>query len=105
MSAFSAALATLHADPNMSAAATYSPKAGASAAVRIVWRPRGNTDYGPFEVRASVPAYQAEVLASALANDPVEGDLLRVDGVNYKVRKAERDGEQLTWLLDLDRLS
>ena len=102
MSAFAALANTLFADENLSAAATYHPKAGAAVALRVLRLPRQNTEFTGFDVGASAPAERAEVRASDVAQ-PREGDTLKIGDDRFRVRKAEKGDEGLTWLLDLDR--
>jgi hypothetical protein len=105
VTAVQAAINLLFADPNLSVAATYRPRAGAEVSVRLLRQRRGHSDFDAgFQVGATAPADHAELRVAEMAA-PQEGDVLDLGGgERYRVRKAELDGERLVWLLDLDRV-
>lgn len=101
MNAFAAMFAALHADPNVSADAFYTPAAGAAVACRVVWS-SGDRDVGVWDTGGvTTPARIAEVLSSAVAT-AAEGDTLTVGGAVYRITKATQpNSDRLTWRLEL----
>lgn len=96
MTVFSTALATLHADTNLSVAASYRrpPYAWQSCSVILSQ---------PTDIAGSAIAGQlsAEIRAAEVTDEPQRGDEVRIDGTTYTVEQAERDVLALTWKLTL----
>ena len=99
--AFAAALAVLHADPNLSVAATWS-RGVSSAAVRVIL-----SAPDAIQAVAAPGVVDADAMAmlpvSALVQAPRAGDLLTIGADAYTVVSAERDAERVTWRLGLRR--
>lgn len=101
MNAFAAALAVLHADPNLSTVAEYQPAAGGA------WVPVGIVLSRPQDVVQGFGQARAiAVSASVLAADwpaPARGDKLRriSPAATWRVEGAEPDALGLSWQLSL----
>lgn len=100
MAVFGVMVDALFGDPNLSAAATYTPSGGSASAVRVIRR-APSQDAPLFNTGASLPAYSADVRVSELTS-PQEGDALVIGSDTFTVRKFEKDSERLVWKLDLD---
>lgn len=99
MSAFDAALAALHSDPNLSRSATYFVDGqGTGIAMRVVWaEPEREVDFG--QTGAVVREIEADVRLAEIAN-PKRGDQLQ--SLNrYSVEKVLKDSECLSARLTL----
>lgn len=97
MTAFSAAIDAIFADPNMAADATYLPiTGGAAVAVRLISRrPDEAVEYGGSTLVTPTALY--DVRTSDVA-ELRKGDCFDIDGVRYEVQaKPRRDRERLTW--------
>jgi len=98
---FDVMLDDLFADPHLARDATWrAGGAGDGVPVRLILR-RPDETAAIFDVHATLPRLAAEVRASEVAA-PAEGDLLSLDGADYRVRGAERDSERLLWRLSLE---
>lgn len=101
MNAFAAALAVLHADPNLSTAAEYQPAAGGA------WTPVGIVLSRPQDLVAGFGQARAVAAsASVLSADwavPARGDKLRrlSPATTWKVESVEPDPLGLSWQLSL----
>jgi hypothetical protein len=101
MNAFAAALAVLHADPNLSTAAEYQPAAGGA------WTPVGIVLSRPQDVVSGFGQARAVAAsASVLAADwpaPARGDRLRLASPAraWKIEAVEPDPLGLSWRLSL----
>ena len=104
MTAFDRALATLHADTNMSVAASFRRPPYAWESVRVILS-HPTEAFGT--ARAST--LQADLIAGAVTDTPQPGDELRIDVATYQiaagtvftVEDTERDPLALTWRLTL----
>jgi hypothetical protein len=104
MSAFAAALATLHADPNMAEAGQYRRPPWPWAPARII-RTAPNADMGGLGGPGARAGYlYADVPVAALAYTPQRGDEVKLGAVVYTVEDAERDTLGLSWRLTLSAL-
>ena len=99
MSAFDAALAALHSDPNLSRSATYFVNGtGDGVAVRVVWaEPEREADFG--QTGAVAREIEADVRLAEIA-EPKRGDQL-VSLNRYSVEKVLKDSECLSARLTL----
>jgi len=99
--AFAAALSALHADPNLSSAATWS-RGGSSADLRVIL-----SAPNIIQAVATAGVVDADAMAmvpvSALAQAPRAGDGLAVGTTAYTIVSVERDAERITWSLGLRR--
>lgn len=101
MSAFSAAIDAIFADPNMAADATWSDQGvGSPTSCRVIRRaPDELTDYGQARIRSETS------IADVRVSDwpaPREKDRIDIDGESYVVQgKPLRDRERLVWTLNL----
>lgn len=107
--AFAAALATLHADPNMATDAEWRPSAGGTwRPVRILLSAPTDDLAGLGAPGARAGALEATLRAAELAPDtPRRGDLLRrlLPPATWKVEEVEPDPLGLSWRLSLARSS
>lgn len=96
MTAFATALATLHADTNISTAATYRQPPYTWQSVRVILSQ-------PVDALGGTVAgtMQADIQASAVTYPPQHGDELVVGATTYTVQTAERDVLGLSWRLQL----
>jgi hypothetical protein len=96
MTVFDTALATLHADPNMGAAAQFRRPPWTWQSVRVILSQ-------PTDITGSIRAgtLQAEIRGAAITDPPQRGDELRIDGTTYTVEDTERDVMALSWKLTL----
>jgi len=104
MTVFDTALATLHADSNMSVAASFRRPPYAWESVRVILSQ-------PTELFGTARAgtLQAELLASAVTDTPQRGDELRIDvttgaiaaGTVFVLEDPERDVLALSWRVTL----
>ena len=104
MSAFTAALAALHADPNMAEAGHYRRPPWPWAPTRIVRTAPTDLVGGLGGPGARAGALSVDVLAAALATTPQRGDEVRLGTNVYTVEDAERDTLGLSWRLTLSAL-
>jgi len=90
MSAFSAAVGALFADPNIGRDAVYIADGGAPVLVRVVARRADAvTDFGDARRVAEVA-------------NPRPGDRIEIDGDAFLIQgEPVRDGERLVWTVDL----
>ena len=101
MTAITAAINALFADPNIAMDAIYRTEGtGEPQTVRIVTkRPDEVLDFG--DSRVTTATTVAEVRVSELA-DPQAGDTLEIGGETYTIQGTpRRDTERLIWSLDL----
>ena len=96
MTAFSVALATLHADANLATAAQYRHPPGTWQSVRVILSQP--IDSLGVTIAGTV---QADIPASAVTTTPQRGDELRIGARTYTVETAERDALGLSWRLQL----
>ena len=105
--AFAAALATLHADPNMATEAEWRAAAGGAwRPVRVLLSAPSNDVAGFGGPGGRAQALQATLRAAELAPDtPRRGDLLRrlSPPENWKVEEVDPDPLGLSWRLSLAR--
>ncbi len=100
MTAFAVAINTLFADPNIGAAATYTPDGGSAVSCRVIWR-ANDANFDPYATGMVNPVKLAEVRKSEVAS-PAEGDTLTVAGSTYTVAAVrEPDPLGLTWRLEV----
>ena len=103
MSAFAAALATLHADPNLGVDAEWQPASGGSwRPLRILLRQPQDIVAGLGSARAV--AVEASALIADLAPDaPRRGDRLRrvAPATTWRIETLEPDAHGLSWTLGL----
>jgi len=101
MSAFSTAISTIFADPNMAVEATYLPSGFPPGyTVRVIRRrPDEMTDYGT--ARLVQPSATFEVLVSDVAV-AAKDDRIRIGSETFVVQSAPmRDSQMLIWKLDV----
>ena len=100
---FSAAAAVLHADQNLSEAATYyAGGAGPGQALRVIRSAPIAPAFGPAGGMGSLqPACVVDVLVADVPTQPSPGDLLVMGDETFRVESAERDDLRLTWRLML----
>lgn len=97
---FAAAMASMFANPMMSAAATYTPEGGGAAKpIRVIVRsPDVVTGYA--EARFVTGTAVIDLLVSAVG-DLREGDQIAVGAITYRIiGDPRRDTEQLCWSAD-----
>lgn len=97
--AFAAAMAALHADPNIGCDAAYRRPPGDWIAVWVVLASPNDAVPG----LAGLGARAGSVTATLLAADatPVRGDELRIGSVVHRIEDAVRDALGLSWRLTL----
>lgn len=99
--AFSIAMATIFADPNMAVEATYSPVGGgASSVLRVIRRqPDEMMQYGETAILTDTQIIEARVADLA---SPQEGDVFAIGSENLQLRgEPVRDILRLAWTLQL----
>jgi hypothetical protein len=96
MTAFAAALRTLHADANMGTAASFRRPPYTWQACRVILSQ-------PTDITGTARAgsLQAEIRAEAITDEPQRGDELRIGADTYTVEDTERDVLALSWRLTL----
>ncbi len=100
MSAFSAAVGALFADPNMARDAVYIADGGAPVLVRVVAR-RADvvTDFG--DARLWSETTRVDLRVAEVAN-PRPGDRIEIDAEAFLIQgEPIRDRERLVWTVDL----
>ena len=100
MTAFSAALEVLFADPNIGVEAIYTTEGGAPALVRIVARRADAvTEFGDARLWSETTRIDLRV---AEVPNPRPGDRIEIDGEAFLVQgEPMRDRERLVWTVDL----
>jgi hypothetical protein len=100
MSAFSAAVGALFADPNIGREAVYITEGGAPQLVRIVARRADAvTDFG--EARLWSETTRVDLRVAEVPN-PRPGDRIEIDGDAFLIQgEPVRDRERLVWTVDL----
>jgi hypothetical protein len=104
MSAFAAALAALHADPNMAEAGYYRRPPWPWAPTRIVRTAPNDVMASLGSPGARAGSLSVDVLAAALTTTPQRGDELKLGTIVYTVEDSERDTLGLSWRLTLSAL-
>lgn len=105
MTAFGQMVDTLFSDPNLSAAATYYPKAGAEIALRIVPdREDSEQVYSPFEAKSVQPAYLIDIRSSDVATPQAGDAIVDEDGQRFVVRSFEARTRKAVWRLNVDKV-
>lgn len=100
-SVFTIAGRLLHQDPHLGLDATYTPTGGSPQAVRVV--PRYDPEVeGLLSAGTRRPTLQVDLLLSDVPIRPKDGDTLRVQDTNYRVRSATKQQSGVFWRLDLD---
>ena len=100
MTAFSAALEVLFADPNIGVEAIYTTEGGAPILVRAVARRADAlTDFGDARLWSETTRIDLRV---AEAPNPRPGDRIEIDGDAFLIQgEPVRDRERLVWTVDL----
>lgn len=98
MTAFATALTTLHADTNLSTAASFRRPPYTWQSVRVILSQ-------PSDIIGAARAgtMQGEIRAAAVTDEPQRGDQLRIGTTIYTVEDAERDVLALSWKLTLSQ--
>lgn len=123
MSAFAVALASLHADPNLSVSCSWAYGWGRDAPRTLVldlvtgagslsiddvpvrgvrWQPQEASFGGP-QLGAVTSRQRLDVAVAALPAEVQRGDLVVIGAQTFGVEMAERDIEALTWRLTLGK--
>jgi hypothetical protein len=99
MSAFSAALDTLFADPNLGRDATYEPADGEPIPVRVIARRADAvTEFGGGRLWSEATRLDLRVAEVA---DPRPGDRIVIEGTAFVVQgEPVRDRERLVWTVE-----
>ena len=100
MTAFSAAVGALFADPNIGVEAIYTSDGGAPVLVRVVVRRADAvTDFGDARLWSETTRIDLRV---AKVPNPRPGDRVEIDGEAFLIQgEPVRDRERLVWTLDL----
>ncbi len=100
MTAFSAALEVLFADPNIGVEAIYTTEGGAPVLVRAVARRADAvTEFG--DARLWSETTRVDLRVAEVAN-PRPGDRIEIDGDAFLIQgEPVRDRERLAWTVDL----
>jgi hypothetical protein len=100
MTAFSAALEVLFADPNIGVEAIYTSDGGVPALVRIVARRADAvTEFGDARLWSETTRIDLRV---AEVPNPRPGDRIEIDGEAFLIQgEPVRDRERLVWAVDL----
>ena len=100
MTAFSAALEVLFADPNIGVEAIYTTEGGVPVLVRAVARRADAiTDFG--EARLWSETTRIDLRVADVPN-PRPGDRIEIDGDAFLIQgEPVRDRERLVWIVDL----
>lgn len=96
MSVFATALATLHRDANIAAAAEFRRPPGAWVALRVILS-QPTDDVG----QAIAGRLQADIAGADLPYAPVPGDELKLGATTYRIDEPRQDAEGLTWRVAL----
>jgi hypothetical protein len=96
MGVFDAALDDLHADEDLSTAASFRRPHYVWQSVRVILSQPSDIIGG-----ARAGTLQADILGSAVTDTPQRGDELRIGATTYTVEDAERDPLALSWRLTL----
>jgi len=101
--AFTAAVAVLHADANLSEAATYyAGGIGPGVALRVIRSAPIAEAYGPSGGMGSLQAsIMADMLIANVPTQPAAGDRLVIGADDLRIKSAERDDLKLVWRLTL----
>lgn len=99
MNAFSAAMASIFADPNMAVDALYLPIAGMPMRVRVIRaRPNEEIGFGESRIRTSTAEFDVRT-ADVVA--PVKGDVIQIGTERFEVQGIpSTDADSLVWTLD-----
>lgn len=100
--AFSTAIATLFADDNLSAAATYTPHGGAAVSVKVL-KPSGQPailEMGQARGGGS-GTHRFELLQSEVETKPPRNSTLVVGGASFVIEGAKSGADGLVWALDV----
>ncbi|MBS7810531.1 head-tail joining protein [Roseococcus pinisoli] len=101
MTAFARAAAALHADPNLSSEAIYTPVAGQPVPVRVI---RSSPIEGMGEFRPSTARREeASIPAAAVPGGPRKGASLTVGGEAFLIEEVTLDPEGTAYTLVLSR--
>lgn len=103
MNAFTAAARALHADNNLSVAATYTPapaRSLAALAVRAILSEPLEA-MGMAGSGATVRGKEASLAADALPYAPRKGDTMTIGADVFRVERVEQDIERTAWRLVL----
>lgn len=100
MTAFSAALEVLFADPNIGVEAIYTTEGGVPVLVRAVARRADAlTDFGDARLWSETTRIDLRV---AEVSNPRPGDRIEIDGDAFLIQgEPVRDRERLVWTVDL----
>ena len=100
MTAFDTAVATLFADPNMASDATFIPRIGVNAPVRVILRaPDAYQKMGSSVIETPTTMLEVKVADCPLI---LPGDQFLIGTNSYVVQgEPRRDELQLTWLVDV----
>jgi len=100
MTAFTAVLDALFADPNIGREAVYTSEGGAAVLVRVVSRQADAiTDFGDARLWSETTRVDLRV---AEVPAPRPGDRLEMDGEAFLIQgEPVRDRERLVWIVDL----
>lgn len=96
MTAFDDAAEDLHADEDLSVAASFRRPPYTWQAVRVILS-QPSDQFG----NAIAGTVAAEIRAAAITDTPAKGDELRIGTATYTVESAERDALSLSWKLTL----
>lgn len=96
--AFAQAAATLHADPNMSRAITYTPAASRTGltaqSIRGIFSRPTDADPGLGSRGMMLAPVTVSILLAALPYPPLKGDTVTNGTTTWRVDRAERDLEE-----------
>ena len=101
MSAFDTAVATLFRDPNLSVAATYTPKHASPLSIRVALRQPDAMSRLAEGLEVVSAGTQILVRVADVAS-PGAGDIVAIVGSTYTVQGVPRhqDEKRLVWVLD-----
>jgi hypothetical protein len=96
VTAFAAALADLHADEDLSVAASFRRPPYTWQSCRVILSQ-------PTDITGAARAgtVQADILAADITDEPQHGDELLVGAITYTIGDAERDPQALSWRCQL----
>ena len=99
MTAFTAAIDTLFADPNIACDAIYIPAGGDPMTVRVIAkRPDDIVGFGDTRIHTATAMFDVRVWE---VSAPAEGDAIEVAGETYVIQgEPVRDRDGLIWSLD-----
>lgn len=98
---FAAAVGSIFANKHISLTAVYTPSGGLAVSVLVIKRYEDES-VNLLTTGARQSALVFDVQVAAVPTRPANGDILKVEGITYRIRRAEPDRLGLVWQLDVE---